>query len=59
MKEPEVTDAEFEVITPAQPKRRGIPRYVRLPFGLYFDMHNFIWIGGLSALAALRAIVGP
>ena len=59
MKEPEIIDAEYEVTTPAKPKRRGIPRYVRLPFGLYFDVQNFIWIGALSALAALKAVVGP
>lgn len=50
MRKPKVIDAKFEVIS--EPTSR--PRYRRAG---WFDWRNFLIVGGLSSLAAIKALL--
>lgn len=45
MSERDVIDAKFEVVRPAKPRR------------WYFDWRNFLIVGALAAIAALRPLI--
>jgi hypothetical protein len=49
MADPEWTDAKFKVVKPRR----------RLLGGWAFDWRNFLIVGGISALVALKALLVP